>query len=563
MALIALSGAATADVVYSGLTEVQESNVKLYSALSTAACDSAHWRIERLFRDADTDIGKALQALGYYDPAITKSLAWDDTCWHARIEIAPGEPVRLRNIDIRIDGPADTDAAFRSQLTAISPQSGDVLNHGVYSDYKAAMLRAATHEGYFDADFDAATITVDREAHAADVSLILQSGPRYRFGEVTFSQDILRRRLLSRYTDIQAGDSYSAKAINDFYEALGGSTYFSSVSIRTEPLDEINKTVPVNVALVPAKQHVWSVGGGYTTDNGGHARAGYTNRRVNDWGHQLESRLYLSPVRSELNASYRWPRGDPRHEWFSVAAGVQHEATDTSQNDTYKLGVLRSRSISPHWLETQYIDFEKEDYKVADLVSTSQLVIGGVNWETVVGRALERTTRGYRLYLDLRGAGDSLGSDTSFLQLRARVQWIGPLGEKTRVLTRARLGFTVKEDFTEIPASVRFFTGGDHSVRGYEYESLGPVNADGEVIGGSHAIDASIEIDHLFFERWSIAAFFDAGSAFNGSEINLSRGAGVGLRWYSPVGPIRLDFAHPLDDPDNSLRIHVTLGPDL
>lgn len=552
-----------AEVVFSGLDEALETNVRTFSALSTAACDSARWRIERLFRDADKDIGEALQALGYYSPSITKSLAWNPDCWAASFEIEPGEPVLLRDVDVRINGPAATDTVFRSRLTAEPPKQGDVLNHGSYTAYKTAVMRAAANAGYFDADFETARITVDPGTTRADMSLVLLSGPKYEFGDVNFTEGILRRRLLSGYTDIHPGDPYSASAINDMYEALGGSSYFASVSIRTEPLDEINKIVPVNVVLTPAKRHIYSVGGGYTTDNGAHARTGYTNRRINDKGHQLESRLYASNVRSEINASYRWPRDDPRREWFSAVAGIQHEETDTSENDTYKFGLSRSRSVSRAWLETRYVDFEKEDFIVADQVSTSQLVILGTNWETVVGRGLARVNRGYRLNLDLRGASDSVGSDTSFLQLRARAHWIHALSEKTRVLARIRAGFTVKEQFTELPASVRFFTGGDHSVRGYSYESLGTLNADGEVIGGSNVVDGSVEIDYLLRDKWSLAAFVDAGSAFNGSELDLSKGAGLGLRWYSPVGPIRLDFAHPFDDPDNSFRIHVTLGPDL
>jgi translocation and assembly module TamA len=176
---------------------------------------------------------------------------------------------------------------------------------------------------------------------------------------------------------------------------------------------------------------------------------------------------------------------------------------------------------------------------------------------------LSRVSDGYRLGIDLRGATESLASDTSFLQLRINSKWIHSFGSKTRVLARSRLGTTSIDELVELPASVRFFAGGDRSVRGYEYESLGPVDADGNVIGGSHLIDASIEFDYLFKDQWSVGAFVDTGSAFNDDDIHWSTGIGVGIRWYSPVGPIRLDFAHPLDDPENDLRVHISLGPDL
>ena len=554
---------AIAGVEYVGLEERLETNVRAFSALETTSCDSARWRVERLFRDADQDIRRALQAFGYYDPEIAKSLTWGDECWLANFEIDVGDPVRLRDVDIRVDGPAATDPAFLARLTATRPAEADVLEHGVYSNFKAALSRAAAHAGFFDADFGENTVAVDREALAADMRLRFESGPKYRFGTVTFTEGILDRNLLEGYADIRPGDPYSAKAINDLYEALTGSSYFNTVLIRTEPLDTDAKTAPVNVVLTPAKRRIYSVGVGYTTDTGPHGRLGYTNRRVNTRGHQLESKLYLSPVRSELNAAYRWPRKDPRREWYSVTTGYQQEDTDTSEHETYKLGLLRSRSLGKTWLETRYIDYAYEDFRVADQQSTSQLVILGTNWEAAAGRALSRATKGYRLSVDVRGASDSLGSDTSFLQLRTKAKWIRSFGDRTRVLLRSGIGTTAKDEFTELPASVRFFAGGDRSVRGYEFESLGPVDEEGDIIGGSHIIDASVELDYLFLEKWSFAAFVDTGAAFNDTDMDFSTGSGIGLRWYSPVGPIRLDFAHPFDDPDNSLRVHISLGPDL
>ena len=554
---------AWAGVHLSGLDERQQKNVRAHLSLTSAKCDSARGRIERLYRDSNQEIRTALRALGYYEPAITGSLNWDDECWQANYEIVPGNPVRYRNVDLRFDPLVGADDAFNARHTASAPAPGDILDHGLYEAFKSSLLRASTFAGFFDAEITASEVVVDRDAHAADVNMEFSSGIKYRFGDVSFTEGILRPRLLERYSDIQPGDPYSAKLINQLYEALNGSTYFASVLIVTDPLDTEAKTVPVNVVLTPAKRRVYSVGTGYTTDTGAHGRLGFMNRRMNRRGHQLEAKLYSSTVRSEINAAYRWPRGDPRYEWFSVVAGAQTEETETSQHDKYKIGVLRTRKRKASWLETQYVDFEHEDFTVADQTSTSKLLIFGTNWETARGRKLSRVSNGYRLGIDLRGASESLASDTSFLQLRTNAKWIRSFGSKTRVLARSSIGTTRIDEFTELPASVRFFAGGDRSVRGYEFESLGPVDADGDVIGGSHQIDASVEFDYLFKDQWSVAAFADIGSAFNDDDIEWSTGVGTGIRWYSPVGPIRLDFAHPLDDPGNDLRIHISLGPDL
>jgi len=556
-------GYAAAETEFSGLDEAQEVNVRAMLPLTSTSCDSAHWRVERLFRGADENIIEALQALGYYEPTIAKQLSWSADCWRAQFDVQVGDPVRIRAADVVVIGDAESDPDYRSRLQTPAPASGEILNHGLYDSYKAAMLRAAINTGYFDADFERSEVSVDRRANAADINLRLNSGEKYKFGAVSFSDGILQQRLLQGYTDIKADDPYSATAINDLYEALNGSSYFSSVSIITEPLNTSEKIVPVTVNLLAAKRRIYSIGFGFTTDTGPHARIGYADRRINDKGHQFESKLYLSPVRSELNTAYRWPRSDPRREWFSVVAGARHEETDTSESDTYKLGILRSRNIGSSWLETRYIDYEYENFIIADQDTNSELVIFGTNWETAEGRALSRANNGYRFSLDIRGASDSLGSDTSFLQLRTKAKWVHSLGEKTRVLARADLGLTRKDVLSELPASVRFFAGGDRSVRGYEFESLGPADADGEVIGGSHLFATSLEIDYLFRAQWAVAAFVDIGNAFNDSDFDLKTGIGIGARWYSPVGPIRFDVAHPLDNPDENYRIHISLGPDL
>ncbi len=552
-----------AEMAISGLDARLETNVRAMSPLSTASCDSAPWRVERLFRDADKDITNALRALGYYEAVINKSLHWGDDCWRADIRIQAGEPVRLRNVKIEIGGDAALDTAFMNRISTARPASGEVFDHGRYSNFKSALLSSAMSTGFFDAKFDSSTVTVDRDARSADLIMEFQSGEKYRFGEVRFTEGILRDNLLQGYADIKAGEPYSSKMISDLYEALNGSSYFSSVSIKTEPLDSAGKTVPVTVELTSAKRRVYSVGGGFTTDLGPHGRIGYTNRRINDKGHQFESKLFGSSVNSELNAAYRWPMRNPRREWFSIVTGLQHENTETSEHDSFKLGFLRSKSMGPAWMRTRYIDYAYEDFTVGIQSSTSHLVILGTNWETAEGRALSRATHGHRLNLDLRGASDALGSDTSFLQLRVKAKWVHAFGDRTRLLAKASLGLTAKDELSELPASVRFFAGGDSSVRGYEYETLGPVDADGNVIGGSHQIDGSLEIDRLIRDKWAVALFVDSGNAFNTFDIDLYTGVGIGLRWYSPVGPIRLDFAHPLDDPDQNFRIHISLGPDL
>jgi len=222
-----------------------------------------------------------------------------------------------------------------------------------------------------------------------------------------------------------------------------------------------------------------------------------------------------------------------------------------------------ARNRGEHWLESPYINLANEDFKVGEQVDSTRLLTPGINWESTVGREISRMQSGRRINLDIKGAHENLGSDTSFLQLTAAAKWVVSFSDANRLLIRGDLGYTAKTEVEDLPPTVRFFAGGDNSVRGYDFETIGPVDADGNVTGGNNLAVFSLEYDRLISKSWSVAAFVDTGSAFNDFDVDFKTGAGIGIRWYSPLGPIRVDVAHPLGESDRSTRLHITLGPDL
>jgi translocation and assembly module TamA len=132
-----------------------------------------------------------------------------------------------------------------------------------------------------------------------------------------------------------------------------------------------------------------------------------------------------------------------------------------------------------------------------------------------------------------------------------------------RLMFRFDAGTTMTNDLDSLPTSIRYFAGGDQTVRGYRYESLGPENEAGDVIGGKHKLSVGLEYDFPIMDNWKLAVFTDTGNAFNDfADYELKTGAGIGVRWLSPIGPIRVDLASALDN-DNKLRLHITMGPDL
>jgi translocation and assembly module TamA len=566
--LLLPAAVALGSVEVRGVTGALRDNVLARLSLDEASCDVPPWRLRRLLRRADAEIRSALEAYGHYEPQITISAPADvDGCWRSTIGIDPGEPVRLREVTVTVSGPAAADPAWGRLRDRTPLTRGAVLNHATYERYKAEFLQLARRQGYFAAAFAAAAVDVHVTERAADVTLRFESGPRYRFGPVSFSQDVVRPGLVQRFVSFRAGEPYDGAVVEELYNALLATGYFGSVDLRREPRGAPDLDVPISIALTPARRQTYVAGLGYSTDTGIKLRGGYTNRRLNSRGHQFDASFSVSQVLSEAGISYRLPRADPRIEWFSVDAGYQHEDTDTSTSDIWKTGLKEFRRRRGNWIETRFVDASIERFEIAGERQREFLLVPGVSWSRTVpaNPTVARLDAGHRLTLRLSGTGEFLGSDAEFLQADVAGKAILPLWPGARLLTRAEIGATLKDRFRDLPASVRYFAGGDASIRGYDYESLGPTDESGEVIGGSHRLIFSLELDQRVWRNWSAAAFVDTGNAVDSfASLSMKTGVGGGIRWYSPLGPVRLDLAFPLDkDAPDDWRIHVTLGPDL
>jgi translocation and assembly module TamA len=563
LAFGAVAGFARADVAITGLDEAQLANVLAYLDFDEEACDAPAWRVEQLYQGAPRRIRDALQALGYYDPRVTPTFERDDACWHAKFDVDAGTPVIVRGLDVRLTGEAANDATFAAARQQSPLTAGLPLHHGDYEALKRRWSDLARERGYADAMFTENRIDVYPDQRAADIVLHFESGKRYRFGEIQFQQDVLSDEVIRSYPTIHAGDPYDGGQLTALYAALADSGYFRNIEIRPQVANRETGEIPIDIVLEGAPRRQITYGVGFSTDTGPRFRFSRANRRFNDKGHQFGVAAQISPVISEFTANYRMPLRNPRTEWLSFDAGIKSENTDTSESDTLQIGARRVMRTRNNWVRTQMLSWLVEDFTVADQEGRSRLLMPGIAWTRVLADNTIRPNRGTKLELELRGASDTVGSDTSFVQAIARGRWIWSTSELARILFRTELGATEEESFDELPPSVRFFAGGDNSVRGYDFEALGPVDENGEVIGGSSLAVASIEYEHRVKARWSVAVFVDSGNAFESSHFDTKTGAGIGTRWQSPLGPIRVDVAHPFDDTEDRWRLHITLGPDL
>lgn len=558
------SSTARADVDFEGLSRTTENVVRATVDLVDESCTAPEARVRRLYKRADRQILKALEVYGYYSPTIRGSLTRDSDCWRARFEIKRGPRVRLRKVAIGITGPGSSDPVLARFLAQETLSAGDGLNQAAYDRLKSSLAVLAQRRGYFDGRFATSRIDVFPGQGAADITLDYASGERYRFGPVTLDQNVIDRDLAMRFVEFRPGEPYDADRLNELYTDLLASGYFQNIELRTTPRPAPDFDVPLTITLTAAPRRTWTTGVGYATDSGAKLRLGFINQRLNREGHQFEFDANLAEVLGAVSLSYRLPQGSPRDEWVSIDAGYQYDNPEDSRSDEYRLGVKQIKRRGGDWRETRFIDYRREIFRVGDTRSTSDLVIPGISWARQPRLISSRPRQGYRLTFTVSGTDQLLGSDTAFAQVESTGKLILPLWSTARLLVRGEAGWTIKDDFSDLPLSVRYFAGGDTSVRGYAYKSLGPTDADGNVIGGADKLVGSLEFDQQVFGNWSVAAFIDVGNAFNSfKDLSLKTGIGAGIRWYSPLGPIRFDVGIPLDESPDSFRIHITLGPDL
>jgi len=569
-----LSGAAWADarvkIEVEGIDGDLRRNVIASLSLEDARDDKDlnEERIRRLHARAEEEIATALQPFGFYRPDVQSTLTQDKDTWVAHYEVDPGPPLRVTNLDVRVEGAGSADTWFQKDVREFPLKQGETLYHPEYEAGKQRFVDDAAKNGYLDADFQASEIRVDLDAYTADVVVHFTTGPRYRFGPVVFNQNFLDPDLLRGYVTFKQGEPLDLDEVLQMQTALSDSPYFQRVEVLTRRDLAQGVEVPIEVNLTPSKHQRWSAGAGYGTDTGPRGTVALELRRINRHGHRGNVEVRGSQIEKSLQAQYQIPGAYPRTDVLTFSLGYSDLRTDTSESQSSLVGVGLTQARG-NWREALALNLQREDFKVGLDKGRSDLLIPQATWTRVRADDRISATHGDRVEFTLRGADESLLSKASFLQASAQGKLIRSFAGRFRFITRLQVGHTETDQLRKLPPTIRFFAGGDQSVRGYGFQELGPLDEAGNVIGGEDLLTGSVELEYrflekwMFLEKWGVAVFYDTGNAMRSFSGSLEEGAGVGLRWVSPIGPIRADAAWALTEPGTPVRFHLTVGPDL
>ncbi|MBS7457130.1 autotransporter assembly complex protein TamA [Coralloluteibacterium stylophorae] len=532
-------------------------------------------RLAYLLRVAPEEVRTALEPYGYYDTEveIDEQRSGDEV--RVVVTVDQGEPVTVTRRIARINGEATEDPALAPPLVNLEPRPGDVLDHRRYEAGKTRINRVMNERGYFDHRLVTHQVLVTRASHSADIELVWESGQRYEMGAAEFNGHVFRPGLLEQLVTWEPGDPYLQRHLLTLNSALVDLDYFGFVDVQPAPeRAEPGGQVPIVVDLTMAKRTAYSAGLSYGTDSGAGVRLGMNRRYVNDRGHKLEAEADIAQYRRSIATSYRIPAFAWVNGWWTLAANLREEE-DVTTGDTVTIPFRTFEIIGSrngrigNWNLVASMHLQRERFEIVDDVRFANLFYPELSAQ--YARADDRLypRNGFGFSADVRSGPEFLGSDVAFSQLEVGANWVRGFGERNRVLVRGRIGTTTSDDFDNLPPSMRFYAGGDRSVRGYAYREIGPRVYDPErerdlVIGGKHLAVASVEYERMITESWGGAVFVDAGDAFNSrDDFDAKVGVGFGVRWRSPVGPVRVDIGHGLDDPESAFQLHINIGTDL
>lgn len=541
------------------IRQMLNDNLDLIRLRGNVRMDAA--QLERLYRGTPDEIRQLAQTEGYYTPEIESHMETSEGTTRMRFRVEPGEPVRVGSIELVFEGAIATQPAKErprpEQLrNDWKLKQGAVFRHADWEAAKTALLRGVTQLRYPRAQLTETQATVDPVARKAALRVVVNSGDPVRFGPIRIEGlERYPESVVLRESRIRQGDIYRERALRAFQTRLQDSGYFRNVEVSPD-LESGTDEVPVRVTVSEYQRRRIGLGVGFSTNTGARTRLSYDDLTFLGRELKLNSSITMETKRQAASANILLP-GEPRGYRDSV--GAMYERTDIEGEDLRVASANARRTWgSPRTERSLTLEYINERRSVAggDVTYSQALPLTyGTIWRRLDNRL--NPTRGYTVQAQIGAAVEPLLTDKSFVRAYTKGVRYQPFGRDVLIL-RGELGAVMSNGKEGIPSTLMFRAGGDQSVRGYAYQSLG-VREDRAIVGGRYVATGTVEYQYWFLPSWGAAAFVDAGNAGDSlSALDPAFGYGVGARWRSPVGPVSLDVAY--GERTREYRVHFSLG---
>ncbi len=484
-------------------------------------------------------------------------------------KVTPGEPILLRGVTVELQGGAKTDPDYEKMVKKYTPKLGIIQNDGEYEDFKGRFSSLAIRKGYFDAMMEKSQLGISLDHHAAYWDFDFNSGERYRFGAISYQGSQIREDYLNNLAPFKKGEYYTSEQLAEFNRRLAETGWFSSAIVTpdiTKAREADSDVLPMEGVMVPRAKNFIELGGGYATDVGPRVKATWNKPWVNSRGQSFTSSISLSQPEQLIDASYKIPlKANPLEQYYAVQGGFKRTDLNDTQSNTTTLNVSRNWDYSSGWQYGVNMRWMLSNFTQADVTNTTMLLYPGAYVSRIRQRGGVMPSWGDSQRYSIDYSNKIWGSDIDFAVLQAKNVWIRTPWEGHRFVVRGNIGWIETNDFDKVPPDLRFFAGGDGSVRGYGYQKISPEDSKGKLTGASKLAVGSVEYQYNFTGNWWGATFIDSGEAVNDiKKSDFKTGAGIGVRWVSPVGPIKFDLATPIGDSNNDkIQFYIGLGTEL
>jgi translocation and assembly module TamA len=527
--------------------------------------------------EADADLlEQLLRSQGYYDADVEPSTRRVGDQLQVVLTAEAGQQYKFASVDLPGLQAAGPEAAGLCQTFAV--KSGDPVVAADVIAAGQALTRALGEQGYAEAVLGKQDIEVDHQTHLATLTLPVNPGPIARFGTIRVSgKPPFSARHLATIARFRPGDPFQRSKIDDLRRALIATTLVANADIAVVPVQG-GRVVDLDVRLEPAPSHTIAGDIGYGTGQGALVEATWTDRNFFNPEGALTLRGILGTNEQLAGVEFRRSNFLQRDQVLDAQFTASHQKFDAFEARTIQLAGDIERQSNFIWQKTWTWTYgaellatdERGVFAASGAKDTRTFLIGALPVSIGYDGSdnLLDPTRGFRL--SGRASPEYSGHGGSFTYARTQIDASAyyPASDHVVVAGRVRLGTIVGAGVFDIAPSRRFYSGGGGSVRGYGYQQLGPKDADGDPVGGRGLAEFGLESRirlKQFGGSFGVVPFLDGGSLTTGALPNLSGwrlAAGLGVRYYSSFGPIRVDFGEPLkrQKGDGPVAVSVSLG---
>lgn len=511
-------------------------------------------KVAHFMNEAPKFIKSAIAPYGYFHPVILSQLSTTPTGWLTQFAVKKGPPVIISHFSVTVSGPGKSDPWFKNYLAKLPLKEGDILKTEKYESIKSTLFQIASRHGYFDVSVRTSEIKINLNTNQASIIIHVATGHRFRVGKITFSKSKFHQKFLEAFLRFHTGEFYNADKIEETQQEMATSNFFNQVLIKPAPSRAKNRLVPIHIELAPRTSQEYTFGLGYGTETKFRGTVGMTIRNIGDWGQKFKMLVRGSQDdNNSFTMKYFIPGTNPARDLWTISTGMSniHQANGSAKNGSFSVGYTRDFG---RWSSTAALTYLNETYTITTLPKTNtQMVYPTLTINYLNSDHPISPTKGVSFSIQFAGALKELFSRASFSQVTTHFNALYTLKKThTRFILRTGAGYTNIESLGELPLSLQLMAGGERSVRGFSYNSIGP---------GRNLLVASAEVQQRVYKEWYLAGFVDTalvGNQHPFSELNI--GVGPGIVWLTPVGAVELTIANAITQASKPWLIQFSMG---